>query len=118
MPLSLAVGFAMVSSYVLSSTFVPGDFDVAARKHRHVPGTLHQASALRPERQLTAKLHASRSARAGWWCRPISSWRRLVTLASAEQLGLEIFPEVDAGRFQLRMRAPDGNAHRRDRAAA
>ena len=36
---------------------------------------------------------------------------------SGRSLGLEIFPKVDAGRFQLRMRAPDGTRYRGDRAA-
>ena len=41
----------------------------------------------------------------------------MIVLASAASSGLEIFPRVDAGRFQLRMRAPDRDADREDRAA-
>ncbi len=34
-----------------------------------------------------------------------------VIVLVGRSLGLEIFPKVDAGRFQLRMRAPDGTRY-------
>jgi len=98
-PLSLAVGFAMVSSYLLSSTLVPV---LATRIMR--AGRAQQRSAL--------PLYAAalrQTLRFRW---PLAA---VYTLAAAgflllvvPRLGTEIFPTVDAGQFQLRLRAPTG----------
>ena len=108
-PLSLAVGFAMVTSYLLSSTFVPV---LSAWMLKHHP---------RPERgQKTSFERAQESY--GRAVGRIVRWRWLVVPAYligstavvvlvGRTLGLEIFPRVDAGRFQLRMRAPDGTRY-------
>jgi multidrug efflux pump subunit AcrB len=110
-PLSLAVGFSMVASYVLSSTFVPVLSVWLLRKHRHpVP---EQAA-------------ASRSARSGGMTRGYQTLCRwlvamrwvvvpgylaaalVVVFALGTRLGLEIFPTVGVDEFRLRFRAPDG----------
>ncbi len=106
-PLSLAVGFAMVSSYLLSSTFVPV-LSAWLLRHRHAPGEPRR-------RSLFERLQSTY----GHTMAHVVSWRWVVVpvyLALAgfvifgigPRLGLEIFPKVDAGRFQLRMRAPTG----------
>ena len=67
------------------------------------------ADALRPApRPLRPGPRAGRPRSAGWSCRP--TWRspRLVIFGVGRGLGLEIFPQVDAGRFQLRVKAPAG----------
>jgi multidrug efflux pump subunit AcrB len=130
-PLSLAVAFSMVASYVLSSTFVPV---VSVWLLRH-----HEATVARPESSKGVPGDASSQARpsqtqgvpplftrlrdgyarllggtislrwlvlggylavgvvlAGWW------------LLSHRGVGTEIFPTVDAGQFQMRLRAPTG----------
>ncbi len=103
-PLSLAVGFAMISSYLLSSTFVPV-LCVWLLRHR-------------PAREGRSSFDRARDA-FGRGLRPVVRLRWLVVpayLAAAglvcvgvgRQLGLEIFPRVDAGRFQLRIKAPAG----------
>ena len=106
-PLSLAVGFAMVAAYFLSSTFVP----------------VMSVWMLRPQ-------HAETSAegrfsfarfRAGYArvLNALMPWRwvlvggyllatGLVIVLVGSQLGMEIFPKVNAGEFQLRLRGPDG----------
>jgi len=105
-PLSLAVGFAMFASYVLSSTFVP----------------VLSTWLLR---------HAGPHARAGLFVRLRDGFARglgkilavrwllvpayltavgLMVVFVGRQLGMEIFPSVDAGQFQLRMRAPEGTS--------
>ncbi len=105
-PLSLAVGFSMIASYVLSSTFVPV---LAAwlmkRQAAHAaarPGLLDWFR--RRFESLT-----------GWMVR--LRWAVLagylvvcgaVVLIGGRRLGVEIFPTFDAGEFRLRMRAPDG----------
>jgi multidrug efflux pump subunit AcrB len=105
-PLSLAVGFAMISSYLLSSTFVPV-LSVWLLRSRHTG-----------QPPLTGK--------AGWLAQSFSSFLTigahlrwvvvplylmlavLATVLLGSLLGTEIFPQVDAGQFQFRLRAPDG----------
>ncbi len=106
-PLSLAVGFAMVASYLLSSTLVPV-LSVWLLKEK--PG----------DRIADAETHFDRLRM--WYRRSLTrivSWRWLLVAAylvgsclliagAAMLLGRDIFPVVDAGQFRLRMRAPDG----------
>jgi multidrug efflux pump subunit AcrB len=108
-PLSLAVGFAMIASYILSSTFVPvlcvwllrgrhgehhehdsthGLFDRLRVRYEAVIRRLVQA------RLLVVAVYLGVSA--------------AIILMVGTRLGREIFPEVDAGQFRLRLRAPDG----------
>jgi multidrug efflux pump subunit AcrB len=106
-PLSLAVGFAMITSYLLSSTFVPVMSVWLLRKHH---GQRHQ----------THSLLGSAGARGlGWLADLTTRWRWVVVpvylvgavLATGLLgllLGREIFPQVDAGQFQFRLRGPDG----------
>lgn len=100
-PLSLAVGFAMISSYLLSTTLVPVLSTWLLRR-----GTPHgEGSILRSVY--------------GWYLRQILRFRWPVValyLASTAlllylvvpRLGTEIFPTSDATQFQLRLRAPTG----------
>jgi multidrug efflux pump subunit AcrB len=101
-PLSLAVGFAMVTSYLLSSTFVPVLSVWLLRHHHPTAGT------------------AARLGNAyAWVLRGLLKLRWLLVPAYltaagvliwlvGSQLGQEIFPTVDTGQFQLRLRAPTG----------
>jgi multidrug efflux pump subunit AcrB len=102
-PLSLAVGFAMIASYVLSSTFVPviGAWLLRGRgvEHHREPGFVARAYAR------TARA----SAAARWLVVPAYLLAAGgVALLAARQLGTEIFPQVDAGQFQFRLKAPTG----------
>lgn len=100
-PLALAVGFAMIASYILSSTFVPV-LSVWLLKSVHGG----EVAAARPGsygRLVGASL------RARWLLVPaylLVAAGALVLLGA--RLGTEIFPQVDAGSFQLRVRAPTG----------
>ncbi|HEV3167085.1 MAG TPA: efflux RND transporter permease subunit [Isosphaeraceae bacterium] len=107
-PLSLAVGFAMVSSYLLSSTFVPVMSVWLLRHHE-------QAQRLAGRVTAFDRLHGAYSNGLGglmglrWLILPVYlAAMGMVIYGVGAQLGLEIFPKVDAGRFQLRMRAPTG----------
>jgi multidrug efflux pump subunit AcrB len=100
-PLSIAVGFAMISSYLLSTTLVP----VLATWMMH-------------EAKESAKTPRWRE----WYAsilRGTIGWRWGVVGVYAIAAGallffmiprmhLEIFPTTDAGQFQLRLRAPAG----------
>jgi multidrug efflux pump subunit AcrB len=108
-PLSLAVGFSMVTSYFLSSTFVPV-LSVWLLRHYHPPAE-EQApgwlSLARLRMIYAAAMHAVMPLR--WVLVP--SYLVLVGLVIwlvGSQVGREIFPTVDTGQFQLRLRAPDG----------
>jgi multidrug efflux pump subunit AcrB len=110
-PLSLAVGFAMITSYILSSTFVPVLSVYLLRHHGRTTHATHSTSGQR------RKGWASRAFRGGLGI--VTDLRWLVVpayLAAAAvalvllggPLGKEIFPQVDAGQFQLRLKAPTG----------
>src|SRR5262249_6052454 len=108
-PLSLAVGFAMITSYILSSTFVPV-LSTWLLLHQH-PDTKRSSrwfsmarlqdgyawllrGVVRVRWLLVALYLIVPAALAGWW------W------VGHPGLGTEIFPKVDSGQFQLRVRAP------------
>jgi multidrug efflux pump subunit AcrB len=109
LPLALAVGFSMVASYFLSSTVVPilsvwmlrghelsaealaateGSFARFQRKYGNLLKKLSPSHALLVASYLAVTLAI------------------IVFLGGA--LGTEIFPQVDAGQLQVRLRAPAG----------
>jgi multidrug efflux pump subunit AcrB len=108
MPLTLAVGFAMITSYLLSSTFVPilcvgllgrtrqgqgeetaGLFDRARAAYaRAVAWTIRMRGVVVPV-YLAACV--------------------LVLWLLGLQVGRELFPQVDTGKFVLRFRPPPGS---------
>jgi multidrug efflux pump subunit AcrB len=106
-PLSLAVGFAMITSYLLSSTFVPVMSVWLLRKHHAEHRETHSLRAGAVARGVGALAHLL--ARWRWVVVPVYL---VVALAVIGLIGLllgrEIFPQVDAGQFQFRLRAPDG----------
>jgi multidrug efflux pump subunit AcrB len=105
-PLALAVGFSMIASYLLSSTFVsvasvwllkhghhksndqPTYFDRFRAGYERVVGRFLEARWIMIPAYLVICL--------------------LVILVIGSRLGREIFPVVDAGQFRLRLRAADG----------
>ncbi len=105
-PLSLAVGFSMIASYFLSSTFVPV-MSVwllkSGHQHGHDRKTLFDRFRAGYERVLTNFVSLR------WIIVPtyLVGCVAIVALI-APQLGRGVFPVVDAGQFRLRMRAPDG----------
>jgi multidrug efflux pump subunit AcrB len=102
-PLSLAVGFAMIGSYVLSSTFVPV-MSVWLLRHageQHDPGQTFFARLLRPAVWLTTKTR--------WLLVPAYlAAAGLLLVGAWFILGQDIFPQVDSGQFQFRLKAPPG----------
>ncbi|KAF0170291.1 MAG: acriflavin resistance protein [Limisphaerales bacterium] len=104
-PLALAVGFSMVASFVLSSTLVPVLSVWLLRGHEsevHESGFF--ASMTRAYGAFVKPLLAAR-----WLVVPIYLAVALGGLwLLAPRLGTEIFPKVDAGQIQLRLRATPG----------
>jgi multidrug efflux pump subunit AcrB len=108
-PLSLAVGFAMIASFLLSSSLVPV-LSVWWLK-RHAPGAPTDAHAPdwveRLRSRLAALLHRFAAARGllvgGYVVATIA-----VVVGVGLTLGREIFPPSGVKAFQLRFRAPAG----------
>jgi multidrug efflux pump subunit AcrB len=107
-PLSLAVGFAMVASYFLSSTFVPV---LATWILKHKPHPVDAAPRRDPFAALQARYGRSLSrAMGGRWVLVLAylAVSAAVLIGFGSQLGSEIFPNVDTGQFRMRLRAPTG----------
>jgi multidrug efflux pump subunit AcrB len=105
-PLALAVGFSMVASYLLSSTFVPILSVWVLRRvstHRQPRETFFDR--LRRKYERLAQFVVQRR-------RVVVFSYLLITgaiiLLVGHGLGTEIFPLVDTGQFQLHLRAPAG----------
>jgi multidrug efflux pump subunit AcrB len=107
MPLTLGVGFAMISSYLLSSTFVP-ILCVALLKHHGGHG--------KETRGLFDRLLSVYGAIVGWFVR--LRWLTVPLYLAAcglvlglvgMQVGTELFPQIDSGEFVLRFRPPPGS---------
>jgi len=104
-PLSLAVGFSMIASYFLSSTFVPVlSVWLLKETTNHNPKPTTYSKVKVSYEQLLANLFSTRLVLIAVYfifCFSTIAW-------IAPQLGRSVFPTVDAGQFRLRMRAPDG----------
>ncbi|HEX9046627.1 MAG TPA: efflux RND transporter permease subunit, partial [Verrucomicrobiae bacterium] len=109
-PLSLAVGFAMILSYLLASTFVPVVATWSLAPHEK------QATKVDSSRRFSfARFQDGygRMAQKVLGLRWIIVAGYLIVATTiivlvGRQLGTEIFPQVDAGQLQLRLRAPAG----------
>jgi multidrug efflux pump subunit AcrB len=106
MPLTLAVGFAMISAYLLASTFVP-ILCVALLKH----GRGHDEKSglfgwlLAGYRRIVGWFVALR-----WLVVPVYLGAcGLIIWLLGVQLGRELFPQIDSGQFVLRFRPPPGS---------
>jgi multidrug efflux pump subunit AcrB len=115
-PLSLAVGFAMIASYVLSSTFVPVVATWLLRHHPHASSEAsrsrrqHATAWLRFERWREVYSRLLRGLVAARWI-VVPGYLAIcagVIGSFGVQLGTEIFPTVDSGEFRIRMRAANG----------
>jgi multidrug efflux pump subunit AcrB len=111
-PLSLAVGFAMVTSYLLSSTFVPVLSTWLLRHHHHRRGGGERRRSVFERGRAAYGRAVVVVVRWRWFVVPayLAGTIAVIVLVG-RSLGLELFPNVDAGRFQLRMRAPDGTRY-------
>jgi multidrug efflux pump subunit AcrB len=108
LPLSLAVAFAMFASYLLSSTFVPILSVWLLRAHdRPAEVASHDGAFARFQRRYG--MLAERIVRARWLAfGAYVAASVLVIVLVGRGLGTEIFPKVDTGQLQLRLRAPTG----------
>ena len=116
-PLSLAVGFSIIASYLLSTTLVPILSVWFLRGHE-------ESATGKPENRF-ARFQKSYAA----WAGKVVSLRwgvlliylvlaGLVIVLVGSRLGTEIFPKVDVGQLQVRLRAPAGSQVERTEAVA
>jgi multidrug efflux pump subunit AcrB len=100
-PLALAVGFAMISSYVLSSTFVPVLSTRLIQRSPNAAGTGRLRGFYRG--------YLRRLLRFRWPLVGAYAMGCAVLIAILYPIiGTEIFPQSDVGQFQIRLRAPAG----------
>ena len=108
-PLSLAVGFAMIASFLLSSSLVPVLSVWWLKRHAHgAPAEAHAADWVERLRdRLASLLHRLAAARGllvgGYLVASVA-----VIAGVGLTLGREIFPPSGVKAFQLRFRAPAG----------
>jgi multidrug efflux pump subunit AcrB len=119
-PLSLAVGFSMIASYLQASSFVPVICVWIMRAHRTEGVATAPRSRSGFERfQAAYGRFAERAERWRWLI--VTGYlaaATLVVLAVGSRLGSEIFPKVEAGQLQLRLRAQPGTRVDRTEALA
>jgi len=101
-PLSLAVGLAMFSSYVLASTLVPVLAGWFLKESTHSWQGLERLQEWYHSR-LEWVLPRRRRVVPAYLLGSV-----LLLFLLLPWVGTEIFPEVDAGQFQVRLRAPTG----------
>jgi multidrug efflux pump subunit AcrB len=106
-PLALAVGFSMIASYLLSSTVVPVLAVWLLRGHGAGAGGA-------PRRSVPARIGdgygvlVAKVVRYRWPAAALYVALCAPALLLARRLGTELFPRVDTGQLQLRIRAPAG----------
>jgi multidrug efflux pump subunit AcrB len=108
-PLSLAVGFSMVASYLLSSTLVPILVVWMERRSRRLPARESEEGAFGRFRHRYGRVvHSIVRARV-LVAAVYVVVAALVLILLVPRLGTEIFPQVDAGQLELRIRAHPGS---------
>ncbi len=112
MPLTLAVGFAMISSYLLSSTFVP-IMSVYLLKHKS-----QQGGGDDKKPGLFDRVQKVYHSGVEWFVK--LRWLVVMIYLAAcglvlgiigLEVGTELFPRIDQGEFVLRFRPPPGSSY-------
>ncbi|WMJ72922.1 efflux RND transporter permease subunit [Cytophagaceae bacterium ABcell3] len=110
LPLSLAVSFAMIASFILSQTFVPVVANwlldgKSLKSHKEEDGKLSRFDRFKEKYLKILKFNLSKN-------RSVSilylGGCSLLAIVFFAFIGTEIFPKVDAGQFQVRLKAPEG----------
>jgi multidrug efflux pump subunit AcrB len=107
LPLSLAVAFAMIGSYLLSSTLVPIFSVWLLRGREGAPHDELRGRFARVQRRygnFVKRVVGLRWLAAGLYTLVVVA----VIVLVGGKLGTDIFPSVDTGQLQLRLRAPAG----------
>ncbi len=112
MPLTLAVGFAMISSYLLSSTFVP-IMSVYLLKHKK-----KEDEGADKEPGVFQRINNGYHSAVEWFIHLRGLVVAIYLIACFLVLGImglevgtELFPQIDQGEFVLRFRPPPGSSY-------
>ncbi|RYY29842.1 MAG: efflux RND transporter permease subunit [Sphingobacteriaceae bacterium] len=129
LPLALAIGFSMITSYLLAQTFVPIMANWMMKAHEDHPkihfdlkdegDTWDQKKTLLKEaQQKPTRFDKFRESYLGLMNRLFNHRKLVVTIYVITALGLalllltnigrDVLPKVNGGQFQVRLRAPDG----------
>lgn len=130
LPLSLAIGFSMIVSYLLSQTFVPimANWIMKSHKGKHAPAADHasdpelkQAMAERSDTNSDGKLTRFEKFRARFmrFLDRLLRYRKgvvvgylVVAMAAVvlllSSIGRDVLPKVNGSQFQVRLKAPEG----------
>lgn len=112
-PLTFAVAFAMLTSFLLSRTFVPMACAKFLPNNHHENGLIERIT--KPVHRFLDSLlrvyeFALRlSMRYQWSCIALVSLLLLFSLGLIDRIGQEFFPQVDSGQLTMRLRAPSQN---------
>jgi multidrug efflux pump subunit AcrB len=108
LPLSLSVGFAMIASFFLALTFVPVIANRLLKSHSAQHYANKKESRFERFRHRYTRWLEQRMKQSKWLASffIIASTALLVLLFAL--IGTEIFPKVDAGQAQVRLRLPAG----------
>lgn len=106
-PLALAVAFSMIASYFLASSFVP-ILETWLHRRRGGAPAVRQAAGFERFRELFGRLSEC-LIRRRWTVAALymAGTGALIWLVGGS-LGTDIFPQVDTGQIQMRLRAPTG----------
>jgi multidrug efflux pump subunit AcrB len=110
-PLAISVGFAMITAFILSITFVPvlSIWILKAHAHdHHEVETPHGRFSFAAFRRRYAKVVRGVLAARWYVLGGYAVAAALVLGICGLQVGQEISPQVDAGQFQMRLKAPEG----------
>jgi len=117
LPLSLAVGFSMIASYLLSTTLVPILSIWLLRGHEESAKGRPEGGFSRFQKRYAGIVE--RVVRMRWAVLGLYLLlTALVIIFVGRQLGTEVFPKVDVGQLQVRLRAPAGSHVDRTEAVA
>jgi multidrug efflux pump subunit AcrB len=119
LPLSMAVGFAMIPAYLFSQTLVPVLSNWILKDRKHSPGQVSGNAAdtgapkkpgaferfnERFQQFIERRMRHSRWVVAGYFVLALG-----ITAAAGMTIGKDILPESGDEQFQLRLRAPEGS---------
>ncbi|MGA0560598.1 efflux RND transporter permease subunit [Larkinella sp. VNQ87] len=113
LPLSLAVGFSMIASFLLSQTLVPilANYWLNETTTQHREGRFSRFQT-RFQRSLSGLLNQRR------WIIPVYTLVAiLLTAVLFSVLGTDIFPRANTNQFQVRLRLPTGTRLERTESA-
>jgi multidrug efflux pump subunit AcrB len=106
LPLSLAVGLAMIASFLLSQSFVPVIANWLFKDH--LEGRAKEGPRMARFKQRHEKFLNGLSGIRNIFIPVYIILSIVLTVVIFNFIGKELFPRVDAGQFQVRVRLPEG----------